>query len=313
MTVIGIAGITGKIARLIAQSLLAYPEVKIRGFCRDPTKYDTTDDRINLIKGEASDASSIQTFVNGCDAVICCYSGLDNALMVDGQKLLIDACDKAGVDRYIASDWTINYTKLELGLLENKDAMKHVKTYLDSPERKVKGVHILVGTFMETWFAPFFGIFDAKDDKEPTLNYWGTGNEVWEGTTYSDAAKFTAAVVLDSSAVGLQRFRGGSLTFFEIAESFKKVYVVTPKLNNLGSLEDLYETMHARRAEQPENIYYYIVLFHQYYILNGSTLLDGLDNARYPEIKPVHWEEGMRKLSSDGPAGLATALAQVAG
>ncbi|KAH8817759.1 nmrA-like family protein [Flagelloscypha sp. PMI_526] len=311
MTVIGIAGITGKFARLLTQSLLAHPETKIRGFCRDPAKYGPTDDRINLIKGEASDISSIQTFVDGCDVVVCCYLGFDSALMVEGQKLLIDACDKAGVSRYLASDWTLDYNKLELGLLWPKDAMKHVKAYLDAPERKVKGVHILIGAFMETWFAPFFGIFDAKDDKEPGFNYWGTGNEVWEGTTYGDAAQFTAAVVLDSSAVGLQRFLGGRSTFLEIVESFQKVYGVTPKLNNLGSLEDLYETMHARRAAQPENLYSYILLFYQYYMLNGSTLLDGLDNARYPEIKPVNWEEGMRKLSPDGPAGLATAVARL--
>ncbi|KAH8817758.1 nmrA-like family protein [Flagelloscypha sp. PMI_526] len=311
MTVVGIAGITGKFGRLLTQSLLTFHEVRIRGFCRDPAKYGPTDDRIKLIKGEASDASSVQTFVNGCDVIVCCYLG-DTTLMVDCQKLLIDACDKAGVSRYIASDWTIDYTKVELGVLEHKDAMKHVKAYLDSPERKVKGVHILIGAFMETWFSPFLGILDIKDTKVPTLNYWGTGNEVWEGTTYGDAAKFTAAVVLDNSAVGLQRFLGGRSTIFEIAESFKKVYGVTPKLNNLGSLEDLYEMMHARRAEQPKNIYSFVALFYQYYILNGSILLGGLDNPKYPEIKPLNWEESMYKLSPEGPAGLANAIAQLA-
>lgn len=78
--------------------------------------------------------------------------------MVDGQKFLIDACDECKVPRYIASDCALDYTKLKLGGLFPKDPMIHVKSYVET--KKVKGVHILIGAFMEPIFSPFFNIYD---------------------------------------------------------------------------------------------------------------------------------------------------------
>ncbi|ODQ68900.1 hypothetical protein LIPSTDRAFT_121048 [Lipomyces starkeyi NRRL Y-11557] len=50
--------------------------------------------------------------------------------------------------------------------------MKHVKAYLET-KTSVKGVHILVGGFMEAIFSARFGV---------------------EGTSYENAAEYTAAV-----------------------------------------------------------------------------------------------------------------------
>lgn len=55
-----------------------------------------------------------------------------NKLMVDGQNARTHACEQANVLRYIASDWSLNYTKLEFGQLFPKDPMKHVKAYLET-------------------------------------------------------------------------------------------------------------------------------------------------------------------------------------
>lgn len=120
--------------------------------------------------------------------------------MIDGQKSLIDACETEEVPRYIASDYTLDFTKLELGQLPQKDPMKHVMEYLKG--KKVQGVHVFIGIFMETFFNPFIGAWNPKDT---SFSYWGTGEEMWESTTYDNAAQFVAAVAQDSSAVGVQR------------------------------------------------------------------------------------------------------------
>lgn len=120
--------------------------------------------------------------------------------MVDGQKALIDACEECNVPRYVASDWALDYTKLKLGELFPKNPMIHVKGYLET--KKVQAVHILIGGFMEPIFSPFFNIFDPSTN---TLQYWGNGDEVIEGTTYDNAAEFTAAVILDPKATGIVR------------------------------------------------------------------------------------------------------------
>lgn len=202
---VGIAGINGKFARVLTSSLLKSPDVVVRGYCRDPSKVPasfSSSSQVTLTKGDGFNTSAIRSFVAGCDVVVCCYLG-DDKLMVDGQKHLIDACAAEGVPRYVASDWALDYTKLKLGQLFPKDPMIHVKAYLDGQD-KVKGVHILVGGFMNPFFSPPFGIFDASSN---TFRFWGTGDEVWEGTTYENAAEYTAAVCMDKNAVGIQKRR----------------------------------------------------------------------------------------------------------
>lgn len=197
---VGIAGITGKFARRLVAHLLKRPEVIIRGYCRDPSKVPATissSSQVTLFQGGAFDKDAINTFAQGCDVIVCCYLG-DDKLMVDGQKMMIDACDECEVSRYIASDWALDYTKLKLGELFPKDPMIHVKAYLEA--KKVQGVHILIGGFMEPIFSPFFNIYDPQSQ---TFRFWGSGDEVMEGTTYDNAAEFTAAVTMDPTANGI--------------------------------------------------------------------------------------------------------------
>lgn len=200
---VGIAGITGKFARVLTFNLLKYPAVKIKGYCRDPSKVPKSfseNPNVTLHKGDAFDAPALKSFVAGCDVVVCCYLG-DDKLMTDGQKLLVDISEEAGVPRYVASDWALDYTKLELGQLFVKDPQIKVKEYLGT-KKTIKGVHILVGAFMNPWFSPPFNVWDPAT---ATFKYWGTGDEVWEGTTYENAAEFTAAICLDKDAVGIQK------------------------------------------------------------------------------------------------------------
>lgn len=200
---VGLAGITGKFGRLLATKLLKNPNVTLRGYARDPSKVlpsITSSPRVSLFQGEAYDESKIRTFVKGCDVVICAYLG-DDKLMIEGQKKLIDGCELERVPRYVASDWALDYTKLQFGELFPKDPMKHVKAYLET-KQVVKGVHILIGGFMDPIFSPLFQIWDQQTT---TLRYWGEGTEPWEGTSYENAAEYTAAVVADPSAIGIQK------------------------------------------------------------------------------------------------------------
>lgn len=114
---VGIAGLTGKFARLVASFLLQRPNVTLRGYVRDPTKLPSSlsaNERIHIAQGGAYDVSAARTFAQGCDVVICCYLG-DDRLMTEGQKVLVDECEAEGVPRYIASDYSLDFTKLEKG------------------------------------------------------------------------------------------------------------------------------------------------------------------------------------------------------
>jgi len=205
--VIAIAGISGKLARYVVQELLKQPDVQIRGSCRDITKLPTElteSPRISLVKADPFDVETLRNMVRGCDTVMCCYYA-DDKTMFEGQIILIDLCEEEGVGRYIASDYTADFTRLDLGDIVVKDPMKHVKAYLDTKER-VKGIHILVGLMMET----FLEYFQVWNPEENTLRYWGTGSEKWDLITYGTAAEYVAAVALDRHATGVLKCKSGT-------------------------------------------------------------------------------------------------------
>jgi len=207
---VGIAGITGKFARCVVKSLLQNPEVSVCGFCRDPSKLPSsiiTSPRIHIVKGEFDDKDALEDFVTGTDVVICCYLG-GPELMLDGQKLLIDTCVAKNVPRYIAGDFSVDITKIPYGALPPKDPCKDIMEYLESKD--IEGVHILIGVFMETFWSDFMQMWDPKEKK---LSYWGTGHEIWESTTYGTAADYTAAVAVDTNAIGVQHCKCTIATF----------------------------------------------------------------------------------------------------
>lgn len=199
-TTVAIAGITGSLGRLIAEYLLAKPNVRVHGLCRTPSKLPSqlrNERRLTIHTTSSTDITALRAAVHGAHVVICCYLG-PPSLMVDGQKLLIDACIAEGVPRYIAGDWSMDFRKLELGQHPPKDPMKLVQAYLEEREAegRIRAVHVLNACFLER---PWVGMWDAKGH---LFKYWGTGDERWEFTTYRNAAQFTAEIAVDQDAVG---------------------------------------------------------------------------------------------------------------
>ena len=201
VSTIAIAGISSKLALRVVEELLKEPKLTIRGSCRKKAKLPPWlrdhSERISLIQTDPYDREALKKLVAGCDVVVCCYLA-DNDTMWSIQKLLIDLCEAEKVRRYIASDYTADYTQLNYGDVMIKDPMKRVKAYLDD-NSAIKGVHILVGLLTET----FLELFGFWNEGEQTLSYWGSGQEQWELTSYRTAAQYVAALALDEDAGGL--------------------------------------------------------------------------------------------------------------
>lgn len=247
----------------------------IRGYCRSPEKLPQSvlkEYGIEVVKGDFDDKSSIQKFVQGADIVICCYFGSQD-VMTRGQMLLVDACDEAGVPRYFASDFAVDFTKIPTGALFPKESTKIIMEYLT--QKKVKGVHILVGGLMETFWSEFFQIWDPKAQ---SIAVWGSGNDSWDLTSYKTTAAYTATVIMDPSAVGIFRYklfslrrclpltstRGNQLAIlvlgdhksaFETKEIFENVYHSDLRLNRLGSIDDLFNAVQAEFAKNPDDVF----------------------------------------------------------
>ena len=119
--------------------------------------------------------------------------------MLNGQKVLIDACVEEKVPRYVAADYTLDYRKLEYGDIPSKDIMKDIVVYLE--DKPVKGVHIITGCLIEV-FWHYLGMWDAN---EYELSYWATGDERWDFSTYANTAQYVTAAALDPTATGVMK------------------------------------------------------------------------------------------------------------
>lgn len=195
VSTVAIAGITGKLGQLIAKAVLGYPQAKIQGLCRDKSKLSTeisSDPRVTITQGASDDPATARKAVQGSDVVICAYLG-PNDFMVQSQKTLIDAAEAEKVPRYIASDWSLDHTKLKLGDLPPKDPMIEIKAYLET-KKDIKGVHIMNGAFMQVVQMVF---------QQDPVGYWGSGDEKWDFTSYETCAEYTAAIAMDPSALGV--------------------------------------------------------------------------------------------------------------
>ncbi|GAB7336768.1 hypothetical protein MBLNU13_g10860t1 [Cladosporium sp. NU13] len=310
VTNVGVAGATGRFGRLVLASLLEIPNIKARGLCRNASKLEDDyikSSQLEVVEDDVLDQSVLSKFVDGLDVVICAYLG-DNDFMVNGQKALIDACEQARVPRYIASDYTFDYTKLQLGEHPAKDPMKIVHEYLQGKQH-VHGVHVLVGGFVETFWSGYFQVWSSK---EKSLVYWGSGEDTWEVTTYTDAAKYTVAVALDAGVVGFQRFLGDRKSIREIAQALEKAYGFKPKLQREGSIDELFARMQELFAQDPSNVYEWLALFYQFHILNGRCHIAGaLDNGKYPHIVPQTFEDFLNTHAVEDLAGSMEALGKL--
>ncbi|KAK7544229.1 nmrA-like family protein [Phyllosticta citribraziliensis] len=323
VTTVGIAGASGKLGRLVAAALLRLPSPPtLRLYVRDASKLPSwlSSSPHTVITGGADDRAATVEFARGCNVVICTYLGPD-ALMEEGQKVLIDACAEAGVPRYVASDYTVDYRPLKDGELFPKDPMRHVMAYCND-KAGVEGVHVMIGAFMDTWWSGFFGAWVPDESgKGGKLRYWGSGDEAWEVSSYENTAEWIARVAVDGEAKGVEKFLGDRKNIHQIAAAMSSVYSFTPSLEPLGSLADLHATMHQKRDSEPENYYAYLPMWYQYYMLNGSTLLvppgssaeKELSNNRYPDVKAVTFEDYLRMYSPKELSGAMMGIGEKAG
>ncbi|KAF2163962.1 hypothetical protein M409DRAFT_57066 [Zasmidium cellare ATCC 36951] len=300
VTKVAIAGLSGKIGSLIAQSLLKHhPTVQINGIVRSPSKVATTiasNSNVHIHQADPSNPSALRKALANVDVCICCYLG-DNELMVQGQKTLIDACIAEKVPRYIGSDYSFDFRGLKKGDHPAKDFALEYNAYLEENEKegKIKGVHILNGGFTEVIFSPFLGWFNGEGNGKFT--YFGTGDEKLDMTTMKDTAAFTAEVAMDENANGYLNVVGDRKSVKELAKVYEEVYGVTPEVQRRGSFEDLHKIMRETFQKDPSNIFAWMGMHYQYYMGKGSVTLGKDENERLGDRKP----QGVKEFLQSWP------------
>jgi len=195
---------------------------------------------------------------------------------------LLDSAVEAGVQRFIPSDYSIDFTKLPEGTNRNLDLRRDFHKRLD--KTPIAATSILNGAFADilTGQAPFI-LFKPK-----RVLYWGNPDQLMDFTTMSDTAAFTAAAALDPATPRILRIAGEQTSARELAKTASEITGKRFRLLRAGSLKTLDRLIRIARALHPGTQALYPPWQGMQYMHNmfsGLAKLEPLDNHRYPDMR----------------------------
>lgn len=97
LLVLGATGATGQL--VVAQGLAAGHSV--RALVRAPEKVRTDDDRLEVVRGQATDPADIAEAMNGVDVVISTLGAAKGTVITDATRAVIAAAARTGVNRVV--------------------------------------------------------------------------------------------------------------------------------------------------------------------------------------------------------------------
>ncbi len=190
-----LAGASGDLGARIAKALIAHGAA-VRALVR--VEMSASDrDRLTgmgaiVTPAAVSDTGSVATACEGAACVVPALNGLHDVI-VDRQGVLFDAAVKAGVPRYISSDYSADFTKTRPGDNRNLDLRREFMAHADRAPIQVTS--ILNGAFMDMLGAEMPII-------QPRIHrvlYWHDAGQALDFTTKDDLAAYVAAAALDGA------------------------------------------------------------------------------------------------------------------
>ena len=284
-----VIGSTGMLGTKIVNALLDKGETEVRAMVR-PNSYEKEDKRENIesmkdkgaiiVEGDLMKPESLLPICEGIDVVVSAVG--NNQVTVPGQKNAIDAARKQGVKRFIPSDFSVDYRKIDYGDNDNLDMRKEVLEHLQ--KSGLDYTLILNGSFIDILPTPYMPEFDLENG---VFQYWGDGDTPVDMTSTEDTAKYTAEVVSDTSLVNTAlEVAGESLTMKQLQAAYESATGKKLETKHLGSVTDLKSWIENKKqtAESPVE---YIPQQYEYVMVSSKGKLDNIQNSRYPHIKPL--------------------------
>jgi hypothetical protein len=281
-----VAGATGNLGGRICNELIQRG-ASVRAIVRPSTDTEKVEALRNLgIEVQVIDLSSVDEIATACEGVNCIISALAGLadVIIDLQTRILDGALKAGVSRFIPSDFCTDYNFLKPGHNRNFDLRRTFKDYLDSTSMRASS--IFNGAFSDIlkYNTPVLNL------KDQSIAYWGDKHD-WklDFTTMDNTASFTAAVAMDNDAP-----RDLQIASFQISPDGIRAHVqeITGQsfpIRALSNMEDFATYIEKQRANDPagEQELYAKWQQSQYMYSMFSTQHNQLANARYEGINWV--------------------------
>lgn len=279
-----VAGATGNLGTRIIKALLdrgAEVRVVVRPGS-DPEKLERLEKlgvtvlQVNMLSMEEMSKACLNV-----SCVVSALSGLREVIM-DTQKVLLDAAVAAGVPRFIPSDFSLDFTSLPGGGNRNLDWRREFQAYLD--KAPIAATTIFNGPFADllTGQMPLI-LFPLK-----SVLYWGNADQRMDFTTMDDTAAFTANAALDPSTPRFLRIAGDQLSARELAAVVSMVTAKQFRLLRAGGLGLLGTLIKVARTVAPGEKELYPAWQGMQYMrdmMDGRAKMQMLDNDRYPGMR----------------------------
>jgi len=278
-----VAGATGNLGNRICRELVKVGAT-VKAIVRDSTDLDKIEilEKIG-VEVRVIDLNDIDAISAECKNVNCVVSALAGLgdVIIDLQKKILDGAIKAGVPRFIPSDFCTDYNDLKEGENRNFDLRRTFKKYID--QSPIRATSIFNGCFADIlkYNTPILNL------KDKSIGYWGDKSD-WklDFTTMDNTASFTAETALDESAP-----RDLQIASFQISPNMISDHVIEItgqeyNLHQLSTLENFAEYIKKQRADDPagENELYAKFQQGQYMYSMFTTQHNDLANDRYENI-----------------------------
>jgi nucleoside-diphosphate-sugar epimerase len=284
-----LAGATGLLGSKIAAVLAKKENIQLRALVRSQKVNDEKKQLqlrtleslgFELVEGDINDRASLERVCTGVNTIVSALSGWED-VVVTGQINLLNAAKRTGVSHFIPSDYTYDYSKLQMG--DNYLSDFRIRVAQVIRESGINYTFIMNGIFAEVLFSSFFQVFDFKSN---TAEYWGNGDTKFDVTTIEDTAKYTAEAVVDPRAINTNfQVAGDEVTIKEAIATCEKIRGKKLTARSKGSVDDLKAWIEEMKANNT-NPFILIPAQYQWGMVSGKVKLHNLVNDRYPHIKP---------------------------
>ena len=279
-----VAGGTGNLGGRIIKALLK-KEVEVRVLVRSGSNKEKIAELEQLgAKIFTVDMNSEQEIAEVCKGATCVVSALAGLedVIIETQKILLNAAIAAGVPRFIPSDYSLDFTRFKDGENRNLDLRRQFHHYLDSTS--IAATSIFNFTFMDMLTNEIPMIIFRKR----WVLYWGNADHKISFTTIDDTANYTANVAVDSSSPRYLRITGDQISHKEIRETLNNVSGEKFRLVRTGGLGLLSTLTKITRLFSPSKDELYPAWQGMQYMRNMMDKradLQTTDNDRYPNMK----------------------------
>lgn len=242
---------------------------------------------------------TLKELTKACTDVSCVVSSLAGLreVVIDAQKILLDAAIEAAVPRFIPSDYSLDFTKFTHGENRNLDLRREFHQYLD--KAPIQSTSIFNGAFMELLTNEMPMIFL----KPKLILYWGDTKRQWDFTTMDNTADFTARVALDSISPRYLNVAGDQISPREIKDLVTELSKQKFRLFRPGGKWLLGQIIKIARKLAPAEKELYPAwqgMQYMHNMIDERSKIEKLNNDRYPEIKWTSVRELLSNYLVDG-------------